>query len=70
MVATVRQDKPFGSDYGLIHEAVVTGRRVGAGEQFWARLAHEEDLFRQVVDLVNASPAPTSFVEAKAIMGG
>lgn len=36
----------FGKEHGLIQEAVVTGRRVGAGKEFWANLAHNTDLFR------------------------
>lgn len=39
----------FGKDNGLVHEAVVTGRKVGAGQTFWSRLAHNESLFRHVV---------------------
>ena len=38
----VRPDEDFGKDHGLIHEAVVTGRKVGAGQDFWAKLAHDE----------------------------
>jgi hypothetical protein len=48
----VRPDEDFGKDHGLIHEAVVTGRKVGAGQDFWAKLAHDEGLFRNVVALV------------------
>lgn len=44
----VRPDE-FGKDHGLIHEAVVTGRRVGAGARFWGRLAHDAGFFGQVV---------------------
>ena len=73
MDSTVRQEKPFGSDHGLVHEAVVTGRKVGAGEEFWATLAHDEAMFRRVVDLVNGSPAPVStpvtIDQAATIMG-
>ncbi len=42
----------FGKDYGLVHEAIVTGRKVGAGKEFWARFAHDEEKFKQVVELV------------------
>lgn len=44
--------KEFGRDYGLIHEAVVMGRKAGADQNFWAALAHNEELFRNVVELV------------------
>lgn len=74
--ATVRQEKPFGSDHGVIHEAVVTGRKVGADEAFWSQLAHNEWLFADVVALVQGKTSPevmnsatTSLAEAKAIMG-
>ena len=42
----------FGLDHGLIHEAVVTGRKVGADSDFWAALAHGEALFAKVVAFV------------------
>ncbi|MEZ4103803.1 MAG: hypothetical protein R3B60_00770 [Candidatus Paceibacterota bacterium] len=32
----------FGKDFGLIHEVVVTGRKAGAGQAEWAKLAHED----------------------------
>ena len=72
--STVRQsEKPFGTDHGLIHEVVVTGRSVGADEVFWTKLAHDADLFRKVVGVVNNDQDPTatscSPSEAAAIMG-
>lgn len=45
----------FGKDHGLIHEVVVTGRKFGAGEEFWAALAHREDIFAKVFALVTES---------------
>jgi hypothetical protein len=39
----------FGKDFGVVHEAVITGRKVGADEKFWAKLAHNEDLFSRFV---------------------
>lgn len=48
----------FGKDHGLIHEAVVTGRKVGAGQDFWAALAHSEEIFRKVVTCVAAMLTP------------
>ncbi|MBI3627750.1 MAG: hypothetical protein HY220_03355 [Candidatus Sungbacteria bacterium] len=48
----VRPAIEFGKDHGLIHEAVITGRKVGAGEEFWAILAHDEERFREIVALV------------------
>lgn len=41
----------FGRDHGLIHEAVVTGRKVGAGRSFWSGLAHDEAFFAEVLEL-------------------
>ena len=42
----------FGEDHGLLHEVVVTGRKVGAGKEFWAAIAHNEELFARVVAFV------------------
>jgi hypothetical protein len=42
----------FGSDHALIHEAVVTGNKVGATEKFWAALAHDEGLFQKTLEFV------------------
>ncbi|MCX6721559.1 MAG: hypothetical protein NT026_03110 [Candidatus Staskawiczbacteria bacterium] len=42
----------FGKDLGLVHEAVVTGRDVGADKEFWAALAHNKELFGKVVAFV------------------
>ena len=42
----------FGKELGLIHEMAVTGRKVGADEAFYAKLAHDEALFRQAVQFV------------------
>lgn len=52
---TVRLADDFGKDLGLIHEVVVTGRKVGTTSElsaFFARLAHDESLFRSVMDNV------------------
>jgi hypothetical protein len=42
----------FGKDFGLIHEAMVTGRKVGATERFWSALAHHQDVFERTVAFV------------------
>lgn len=42
----------FGKDHALIHEAVVTGRKVGAGRKFWSALTHNEELFAKTVAFV------------------
>lgn len=46
----------FGKDIGLVHEAIVTGRKVGAGRDFWTKLAHDQDFFQKIADLVNPKP--------------
>lgn len=51
----------FGKDLGLVHEAVVMGRKVGAGKEFWAALAGDEELFRYLTVHVR------DYVEAKAL---
>ncbi len=53
----------FGREHGVIHEAVVTGRKIGAGHDFWSSLAHDTDLFKQALMVVNgeAKINPTNF---------
>ncbi len=66
----VRPDNDFGRDYGLIHEAVVTGRKAGAGREFWAQLAHDRTLFEKVVTFVRGADfAGTTQNRASQIMG-
>jgi hypothetical protein len=38
----------FGRDHGLVHEAVVTGRKAGWTQGDWAELAHDVDFMRQI----------------------
>ena len=45
----VRQSEEFGKDHGLIHEMIVTGRKVGAGQLFYSTLAHNAMFFPKVV---------------------
>ena len=53
---SVRLEKDvFARDEGLMHEAAVTGRKVGTPSElraFFARLAHDEQLFREELDRV------------------
>lgn len=60
----------FGKDLGLMSEVVVTGRKVGADRQFWSRLAHDEQKFREVVVAVNGEDVEpsTTFKAAMQIM--
>jgi len=72
--------KPFGTDFCLVSEAVVTGRKVGAGKEFWSALAHNEFLFRQLVRWskgasqlgvgLNLDWASSDQLRVKKIMGG
>lgn len=66
MEKTVR---PFGSDMGLIHEFVVTGRKAGADRAFYSKLAHNERLFERVVSLVARNGYGTTPKRALEIMG-
>lgn len=49
----------FGKDMGLVHQAVLTGRRVGAGRTFWTCLAHNDDLFKKIVKVAEQELAVT-----------
>lgn len=46
-VAMTSSASDFGRDHGLIHEAVITGRKAGWGPDEWAKLAHDEEKMRQ-----------------------
>lgn len=70
MESMARQDQNFGKDYGLIHEAIVTGRKVGAGHGFWSKIAHDEDLFRRVVEFVDARSALSVVVNYDLSLNG
>lgn len=61
----VRQEK-FGSDVGLMHEMIVTGRKVNADVDFYAALAHDQELFAQVVKMV-VGPFPGYVYDAKKV---
>jgi len=49
------EENQFGRDHGLIHEVIITGRKLGAGKEFWSDLAHDPHLFKQVKMLVDRS---------------
>ncbi len=52
---TVRLTDDFGRDLGLMHEVIVTGRKVGTANEltaFFAKLAHDKDLLRSMMDCV------------------
>ena len=49
------EEDVFARDEGLMHEVAVTGRKVGTPSElraFFARLAHDEQLFREELDRV------------------
>lgn len=66
--ASTSEVPEFGKDLGVVHEAVITGRKLGAGRTFWSRLAHNEMLFQKVLKsvtqmVVAARPFdPVSFI--------
>ncbi|MCX6703773.1 MAG: hypothetical protein NTV02_03765 [Candidatus Zambryskibacteria bacterium] len=41
----------FGKDLGVLHEAVITGRKVAADSHFWGSLAQSERAFKIVMSL-------------------
>ncbi|MFC1757000.1 hypothetical protein ACFLZC_02510 [Patescibacteria group bacterium] len=55
----------FGKEVGLVHRAIVTGRKVGAQRDFWIRLAEDEEMFRQVLRVVNNSPTYDIVVDGR-----
>ena len=50
--ATAHDERPFGSELDLMNEVVTAGRKVGANPYFWSALKNDEELFRQVVEVV------------------
>lgn len=60
---TVRKQEEdvFGKNLGLIHEVIVTGRKVGAGKEFWSKLAHDEELFMRTVEFVGLGGFATGY---------
>ncbi|MFA5188626.1 MAG: hypothetical protein WC460_04665 [Patescibacteria group bacterium] len=44
----------FGKEVGLMSEVIVTGRKVGAGRDFWKAIAHNQKLFQSVVETVKS----------------
>jgi hypothetical protein len=48
------EEEVFGKEIGLVHEAIITGRKVGVGREFWKALAHNQWLFKRVSDLVKS----------------
>jgi len=58
----------FGKDLGLVHQAVLAGRRVGAGPEFWGWLAEDSALFSSFVEQARVAvrPSPSELSEASA----
>ncbi|MEK7767713.1 MAG: hypothetical protein AAB368_15905 [bacterium] len=50
----------FGKDLGVVHEAVVTGRKAGWGREEWAKLAHDEVLMRSLLLVINGNGEATN----------
>lgn len=55
METVVANGEMFGSEHKLVHQAVSTGLSVGAGQVFWSKLANNQLLFRQAVELVEGA---------------
>ena len=53
-------DEKFGTDLGLVQQAVVMGRRVGADHTFWSCLAHNDTLFAKVVKFAKQELEPSA----------
>lgn len=43
----------FGKDFVLIHEAVITGRKAGMDHDRWTKLAHDLELFKSFVSVLD-----------------
>ena len=59
----------LGREVGLLHEVLVTGRKVGADREFYTKLAHDKALFDRVVSLVRGLEPTKSQEWAQSIMG-
>jgi hypothetical protein len=46
---TVRPEE-FGKDHDVLHQMVVTGRKVGTGSDFYNALAENQSLFARAID--------------------
>lgn len=67
-IAVRPEEKKFGTDLGLLSELVVTGRKVGSPEElrkFFSKLAHDESLFREVMDRVLERIGNTNLTESE-----
>lgn len=47
-----KEDDTFGRDYGLIHEAIITGRKAGWTRDDWTKFAHDESIQRGVLRVI------------------
>ena len=47
-------DENFGKDLGLLHEACITGKKVGFGRHEWTMLTHDEYLFSRAKRMIHA----------------
>lgn len=63
----------FGKEFNLIYELILTGRKAGADHDFYATIAHDTDLLRQIVEAVKAmrerkEPIPKKWKEADKLI--
>ncbi len=65
------KDEGFGKDLGVMHEAAVTGRKVGLDKEFFASLAHDEGLFYRTIAFVKNGGRNlyTPYLEAEYAIG-
>jgi len=60
----------FGKDLGIMHELVVTGRKVGFGRNEWVKLTHSDTLMRATLNFirsVDASNFPPTFSDTEKV---
>jgi hypothetical protein len=65
-MSSASNENDFGRDHGLLHEAVVTGRKAGWGADEWAKLAHDVERMRQVREVLHGRAAITMVENAVA----
>lgn len=69
MSTSASEVSEFGKDIGVVHEAIITGRKVGAGKTFWSRLAHNESLFRRIMKEVMQMVVATRLFDPVKFIG-
>lgn len=52
-------ENEFGKETGLLHQATITGRSVGADQKFWSVVAHSKPLMKKFVEIVEEYLKPS-----------